>query len=143
MEGRPVARALDRRRPLNPGRLNDLPHIVYKAADASVAAAQSRIDASRGHPQKRIGGEALIWAHERLRARSEQRRILMVISDGAPVDEPTLSVNPGDYPRTPGRTLRRRPRRQRPRLMRRGLRSAFSLRSRQLRAERVYWLPFT
>jgi cobaltochelatase CobT len=73
-------------KPANPGRLNDLRHIIYKSADAPWRRAR-----------KNLGGEALDWAHKRLLARSEQRRILMMISDGAPVDDSTLSVNPGNY----------------------------------------------
>jgi len=86
-------------KPPNPGRLNDLRHIVYKAADAPWRRARRSLGLMlrEGILKENIDGEALIWAHERLRARSEQRRILMVISDGAPVDDSTLSVNPGNY----------------------------------------------
>jgi len=86
-------------KPPNPGRLNDLRHIVYKAADAPWRRARRSLGLMlrEGILKENIDGEALIWAHERLRARPEQRRILMVISDGAPVDDSTLSVNPGNY----------------------------------------------
>jgi cobaltochelatase CobT len=86
-------------KPTNPGRLNDLRHIVYKSADAPWRRSRRNLGLMlrEGILKENIDGEALIWAHERLRARSEQRRILMVISDGAPVDDSTLSVNPGNY----------------------------------------------
>src|SRR6201993_307441 len=86
-------------KPPNPGRLNDLRHIVYKAADAPWRRARRNLGLMlrEGILKENIDGEALRWAHNRLRARSEQRRILMVISDGAPVDDSTLSVNPGNY----------------------------------------------
>jgi len=83
----------------NPGRLNDLRHIVYKAADAPWRRARKNIGLMlrEGLLKENIDGEALMWAYSRLIARPEQRRILMVISDGAPVDDATLSVNPGNY----------------------------------------------
>ncbi len=86
-------------KPLNPGRLNDLRHIVYKPADAPWRRARRSLGLMlrEGILKENIDGEALVWAHDRLRARTEQRRILMVISDGAPVDDSTLSVNPGNY----------------------------------------------
>src|SRR5438445_628507 len=86
-------------KPPNPGRLNDLRHIVYKAADAPWRRARRNLGLMlrEGILKENIDGEALVWAHERLRGRAEQRRILMVISDGAPVDDSTLSVNPGNY----------------------------------------------
>ena len=86
-------------KPPNPGRLNDLRHIVYKPADAPWRRARRSLGLMlrEGILKENIDGEALIWAHDRLRARTEQRRILMVISDGAPVDDSTLSVNPGNY----------------------------------------------
>jgi len=86
-------------KPPNPGRLNDLRHIIYKPADAPWRRARRSLGLMlrEGILKENIDGEALIWAHDRLRARSEQRRILMVISDGAPVDDSTLSVNPGNY----------------------------------------------
>ena len=86
-------------KPQNPGRLNDLRHIVYKAADAPWR--RSRVNLGlmmrEGLLKENIDGEALEWAHRRLMGRPEQRRILMVISDGAPVDDSTLSVNSGNY----------------------------------------------
>ncbi len=86
-------------KPPNPGRLNDLRHIVYKSADAPWRRARKNLGLMlrEGILKENIDGEALLWAHGRLIARSEQRRILMVISDGAPVDDSTLSVNPGNY----------------------------------------------
>jgi cobaltochelatase CobT len=83
----------------NPGRLNDLRHIVYKPADAPWRRARRSLGLMlrEGILKENIDGEALLWAHARLIARREQRRILMVISDGAPVDDSTLSVNPGNY----------------------------------------------
>ncbi len=86
-------------KPANPGRLNDLRHIVYKSADAPWRRARKSLGLMlrEGLLKENIDGEALIWAHERLLARNEDRRILMVISDGAPVDDSTLSVNPGNY----------------------------------------------
>ncbi|MBF0268261.1 MAG: cobaltochelatase subunit CobT [Alphaproteobacteria bacterium] len=86
-------------KPANPGRLNDLRHIVYKQADAPWRRARKNLGLMlrEGILKENIDGEALLWAHNRLMARPEQRRILMVISDGAPVDDSTLSVNPGNY----------------------------------------------
>ena len=86
-------------KPANPGRLNDLRHIIYKPADAPWRRARKSLGLMlrEGILKENIDGEALIWAHSRLLARTEQRRILMVISDGAPVDDSTLSVNPGNY----------------------------------------------
>ena len=83
----------------SPGRLNDLRHIIYKAADAPWRRARKSLGLMlrEGILKENIDGEALLWAHSRLIARPEQRRILMVISDGAPVDDSTLSVNPGNY----------------------------------------------
>ncbi len=82
-----------------PGRLNDLRHIVYKSADAPWRRARKNLGLMlrEGLLKENIDGEALIWAHDRLLARSEQRRILVIISDGAPVDDSTLSVNAGNY----------------------------------------------
>jgi cobaltochelatase CobT len=82
-----------------PGRLNDLRHIIYKSADAPWRRARKNLGLMmrEGLLKENIDGEALDWAHKRLLARSEQRRILMMISDGAPVDDSTLSVNPGNY----------------------------------------------
>jgi cobaltochelatase CobT len=86
-------------KPANPGRLNDLRHIVYKSADAPWRRARKSLGLMlrEGILKENIDGEALLWAHNRLIGRTEQRRILMVISDGAPVDDSTLSVNPGNY----------------------------------------------
>ncbi|MCQ0987977.1 cobaltochelatase subunit CobT [Jiella marina] len=86
-------------KPAKPGRLNDLRHIVYKSADAPWRRARRNLGLMmrEGLLKENIDGEALIWAHNRLLARPEQRRILMMISDGAPVDDSTLSVNPGNY----------------------------------------------
>jgi len=86
-------------KPLHPGRLNDLRHIVYKAADTPWRRARRNLGLMmrEGLLKENIDGEALIWAHQRLLGRTEYRRILMVISDGAPVDDSTLSVNQGDY----------------------------------------------
>ncbi|MCW2235816.1 cobaltochelatase subunit CobT [Azospirillum canadense] len=86
-------------KPPNPGRLNDLRHIVYKAADQPWRRARKNLGLMlrEGILKENIDGEALMWAHNRLIGRSEQRRILMVISDGAPVDDSTLSVNSGNY----------------------------------------------
>jgi len=86
-------------KPPNPGRLNDLRHIIYKAADSPWRRGRRSLGLMlrEGILKENIDGEALLWAHKRLMERSEQRRILMVISDGAPVDDSTLSVNPGNY----------------------------------------------
>ena len=86
-------------RPPHPGRLNDLRHIVYKQADEPWRRARRNLGLMmrEGLLKENIDGEALLWAHARLIARSEERRILMVISDGAPVDDSTLSVNSGTY----------------------------------------------
>jgi cobaltochelatase CobT len=86
-------------KPPQPGRLNDLRHIIYKAADAPWRRARRNLGLMmrEGLLKENIDGEALMWAHQRLIGRPEQRRILMVISDGAPVDDSTLSVNSGHY----------------------------------------------
>ena len=86
-------------RPLQPGRLNDLRHIVYKSADAPWRRTYPNLGLmmKEGLLKENIDGEALEWAHRRVVARREQRKILMVISDGAPVDDSTLSVNPANY----------------------------------------------
>jgi cobaltochelatase CobT len=86
-------------RPPQPGRLNDLRHIVYKGADAPWRRARTNLGLmmKEGLLKENIDGEALEWAHRRLTQRPEARRILMVISDGAPVDDSTLSVNPASY----------------------------------------------
>jgi len=90
---------LQQGKPANPGRLNDLRHIVYKTADAPWRRARRNLGLMmrEGLLKENIDGEALLWAHNRLIARPEERRILMVISDGAPVDDSTLSVNSGTY----------------------------------------------
>ena len=86
-------------RPQQPGRLNDLRHIIYKGADAPWRRSRPNLGLmmKEGLLKENIDGEALEWAHRRMTARTEQRKILMVISDGAPVDDSTLSVNPANY----------------------------------------------
>ena len=86
-------------KPASPGRLNDLRHIIYKSADAPWRRARRNLGLMmrEGLLKENIDGEALDWAHKRLLGRTEQRKILMMISDGAPVDDSTLSVNPGNY----------------------------------------------
>ncbi len=86
-------------KPATPGRLNDLRHIVYKSADQPLRRARRNLGLMmrEGLLKENIDGEALLWAHKRLVDRPEQRKILMMISDGAPVDDSTLSVNPGNY----------------------------------------------
>jgi cobaltochelatase CobT len=86
-------------KPTNPGRLNDLRHIIYKPADAPWRRARKSLGLMlrEGILKENIDGEALLWAHDRLLVRNEDRRIMMVISDGAPVDDSTLSVNSGSY----------------------------------------------
>jgi cobaltochelatase CobT len=86
-------------KPATPGRLNDLRHIVYKKADEPWRRARRNLGLMmrEGLLKENIDGEALLWAHNRLLARPEDRRILMVISDGAPVDDSTLSVNNAGY----------------------------------------------
>jgi cobaltochelatase CobT len=86
-------------RPANPGRLNDLRHIVYKRADEPYRHSRRHLGLMmrEGLLKENIDGEALLWAHNRLIARPEERRILMVISDGAPVDDSTASANGGSY----------------------------------------------
>ena len=86
-------------RPVNPGRLNDVRHIVYKPADEPYRRARNSLGLMmrEGLLKENIDGEALVWAHSRIIGRPEDRRILMVISDGSPVDDSTLSVNSGGY----------------------------------------------
>ena len=86
-------------RPTNPGRLNDLRHIVYKEADAPMRRARNNLGLMmrEGLLKENIDGEALEWAYRRLQTRHEARKVLVVISDGAPVDDSTLSVNPSNY----------------------------------------------
>ena len=90
---------LAQNKPVNPGRLNDLRHIIYKSADAPWRRSRRALGLMmrEGLLKENIDGEALAWAHDRLLGRPEQRRILMMISDGAPVDDSTLSVNSGCY----------------------------------------------
>ena len=86
-------------KPKNPGRLNDLRHIVYKSADVPWRQSKNNLGLmlKEGLLKENIDGEALLWAFKRIAKRKEERKILMVISDGAPVDDSTLSVNSGDY----------------------------------------------
>ena len=86
-------------RPKNPGRLNDLRHIIYKGADTHWRQAKNNIGLmlKEGLLKENIDGEAISWAYNRIKKRREERKILMVISDGAPVDDSTLSVNSGDF----------------------------------------------
>ena len=86
-------------KPSNPGRLNDLRHIIYKSADSPSRRSKQNLGLllREGILKENIDGEALRWANNRLKNRQEKRKILIVISDGAPVDDSTLSVNPGNY----------------------------------------------
>ena len=86
-------------KPKNPGRLNDLRHIIYKSADTQWRMAKNNLGLmlKEGILKENIDGEAINWAFSRLKKRKEERKILMVISDGAPVDDSTISVNSGDY----------------------------------------------
>ena len=86
-------------KPRFPGRLNDLRHIIYKSADAQWRQSKNNMGLmlKEGLLKENIDGEALLWAFKRITARKEERKILMIISDGAPVDDSTLSVNSGDY----------------------------------------------
>ena len=86
-------------KPSNPGRLNDLRHIIYKAADDTWARSRRNLGLMMREEllKENIDGEALVWAHNRIVTRTEQRKILMVISDGLPVDNSTLLVNPSNY----------------------------------------------
>ncbi len=97
--GQSRERWLQEGRSLQPGRLNDLRHIIYKQADAPWRRVRLNLGLmmKEGLLKENIDGEALEWAHRRMLARPEARRILMVISDGAPVDDSTLSVNPANY----------------------------------------------
>jgi cobaltochelatase CobT len=97
--GQSRERWLAQGRPQGPGRLNDLRHIIYKAADAPWRRARPNLGLmmKEGLLKENIDGEALEWAHRRMMARPEARKILMVISDGAPVDDSTLSVNPANF----------------------------------------------
>ena len=84
---------------MNPGRLNDLRHIIYKSADTQWRQSKKNLGLmlKEGLLKENIDGEAISWAFSRLKKRKEERKILMVISDGAPVDDSTLSVNSGDF----------------------------------------------
>ena len=86
-------------KPKTPGRLNDLRHIIYKSADTHWRQAKKNLGLmlKEGLLKENIDGEAITWAYNRLKKRKEERKILMVISDGAPVDDSTLSVNSGDF----------------------------------------------
>ena len=86
-------------KPKTPGRLNDLRHIIYKSADSHWRQAKNNLGLmlKEGLLKENIDGEAISWAYNRLKKRKEERKILMVISDGAPVDDSTLSVNSGDF----------------------------------------------
>ncbi len=97
--GQSRAQWLEAGREASPGRLNDLRHIIYKAADAPWRRARNNLGLmmKEGLLKENIDGEALEWAHARMTARPEQRRILMVVSDGAPVDDSTLSVNSSNF----------------------------------------------
>ena len=97
--GQSRERWIEAGKPMPPGRLNDLRHIIYKKADAPWRRARRSLALMmrEGLLKENIDGEALAWAHSRLLARPEQRRILMMISDGAPVDDSTLSANSGTY----------------------------------------------
>ena len=88
-----------RSKPKTPGRLNDLRHIIYKSADIHWRQAKNNLGLmlKEGLLKENIDGEAILWAHNRIKKRKEERKILMVISDGAPVDDSTLSVNSGDF----------------------------------------------
>jgi len=97
--GRARERWLADGKPPDAGRLNELRHIIYKAADMPYRRARRNLGLMlrEGLLKENVDGEALLWAHDRLLGRTEQRRVLMVISDGAPVDDSTLSVNSGNY----------------------------------------------
>ena len=86
-------------KPSNPGRLNDLRHIIYKSGDAPWRRTKKNLGLllREGILKENVDGESLLWAFNRLRNRQEKRKVLIVISDGAPVDDSTLSVNPGNY----------------------------------------------
>ena len=87
------------KKPTNPGRLNDLRHIIYKSGDAPWRRSKKNLGLllREGILKENVDGEALMWAFSRIQKRQEKRKILVVISDGAPVDDSTLSVNPGNY----------------------------------------------
>jgi cobaltochelatase CobT len=99
MGGRPAKRWRAQGRPHHPGRLNELRHIIYKAADTPWHRARRNLGLMlrKDLLKENVDGEALLWASDRLLERSERRRILMVISDGCPLDHATLDANPPDY----------------------------------------------
>ena len=86
-------------KPANPGRLNDIRHIVYKSGDSPWRRSKKNLGLllREGILKENVDGEALTWAFNRLSVRQEKRKVLIIISDGAPVDDSTLSVNPGNY----------------------------------------------
>ena len=86
-------------KPANPGRLNDIRHIVYKSGDSPWRRSKKNLGLllREGILKENVDGEALAWAFNRLSVRQEKRKVLIIISDGAPVDDSTLSVNPGNY----------------------------------------------
>ena len=90
---------IKKNKPNNPGRLNDIRHIIYKSGDAPWRHSKKKLGLllREGILKENVDGEALIWASNRLQRRQEKRKILIIISDGAPVDDSTLSVNPGNY----------------------------------------------
>ena len=97
--GRSREKWIGENKPPNPGRLNDLRHIIYKSGDAPLRRSKKNLGLllREGILKENVDGEALIWAFNRIQRRQEDRKILIVISDGAPVDDSTLSVNPGNY----------------------------------------------
>jgi cobaltochelatase CobT len=86
-------------KPSNPGRLNDLRHIIYKSADSPWRRSKKNLGLllREGILKENVDGEALLWAFNRLKTRHEKRKVLIIVSDGAPVDDSTLSVNSGNY----------------------------------------------
>ena len=90
---------INENKPNNPGRLNDIRHIIYKSGDVHWRRAKKNLGMllREGILKENVDGEALLWAYERIQKRNEKRKILIIISDGAPVDDSTLSVNPGNY----------------------------------------------
>ena len=97
--GRSREKWIGENKPSNPGRLNDLRHIIYKSGDVPWRRSKKNLGLllREGILKENVDGEALIWAFNRIQRRQENRKILIVISDGAPVDDSTLSVNPGNY----------------------------------------------
>jgi len=90
---------INENKPNNPGRLNDIRHIIYKSGDVHWRRAKKNLGMllREGILKENVDGEALLWAYDRIQKRNEKRKILIIISDGAPVDDSTLSVNPGNY----------------------------------------------